>query len=180
MHCSDFCLAWSDACARLDKGGGGCDDYLTTNEGGTRPPDAEGLMIMTTYNTATLTAALMGDDAIDTPAAKKANTRIVRKFLRDELGNGKAVVGKGARYALDYNKRELTALAKKFKAWEAQQEAEKIARAEARAAAANKAPETDIEDDAPIADDEDNADTELEGPTDAELAEMLTEIADED
>lgn len=142
---------------------------------------------MTTYNTSSLTAALMGDDAIDTPAARKANTRIVRKFLRDELGNGKAVVGKGARYSLDYNKRELTALAKKFKAWEAQQEADKIARAEARdAAKAQLAADLEARDAlaerdslAP-ADDEDESDTEVEGPTDAELAEMLTEIADED
>lgn len=148
---------------------------LQRTKGAPPPTTPEGLIIMTTYNTASLTAALMGDDAIDTPAAKKANTRIVRKFLRDELGDGKAVVGKGARYSLDYNKRELTALAKKFKAWEIAQEEAKQARREALEAA--KSPK--VEETAPEGDDttetdiEDDADTEPEGPTDAEIAEMI-------
>src|SRR5690348_14867273 len=136
---------------------------------------------MTTYNTSSLTAALMGDEAIESPAARKANTRTVRKFLRDELGGGKAVVGKGSRYALDYNKRELTALAKKFAAWQKQQEEEKAARAAAREAAMSAKAETPEE---PIADDTDNepegddCDESLdgvEGPSDAEIAAMLSD-----
>jgi hypothetical protein len=135
---------------------------------------------MTTYNTRTLAAAIMGDELVDANA--KSATRTLRKFLRDELGEGKAVVGKGARYSLDYNKRELTALTKKFRAWEiAQQEAaeaRKIALAAAKAPKATITPEepiadeTDIEDDAPEGDDEPMT---LEGPTDDEIAEMLAD-----
>jgi len=135
-------------------------------------------MAKITYTTATLTAALMGDDAIETPSAKKANTRTVRKFLRDELGGGKAVVGKGARYALEYGAPELRAMKKKFAAWEIAQEEAKAARREALEAAKTPATaQTDaIEDDAPetdIADDEDNADEMPEGPSDEEIAEMI-------
>lgn len=122
---------------------------------------------MTTYTTATLAEAIM-------PEAAETNiknaTRTLRKFLRDELGEGKAVVGKGGRYALDYNKRELTALTKRFKAWEIAQEEAKQARREAlEAAKAPKAPETAIEDEAPIEDDA------PEGPSDAEIAAMLSD-----
>lgn len=122
---------------------------------------------MTTYTTATLAEAIM-------PEAAETNiknaTRTLRKFLRDELGEGKAVVGKGGRYALDYNKRELTALTKRFKAWEIAQEEAKQARREAlEAAKAPKAPETAIEDEAPIEDDA------PEGPSDEEIAAMLSD-----
>jgi hypothetical protein len=132
---------------------------------------------MTTYTTATLANEIMPDAA---EKNIKGATRILRKFLRDELGEGKAVVGKGGRYALDYNKRELTALKKKFAAWEIAQEEAKAARAAALEAAkspkAQEVPETDIEDDAP------EGDEALEGPTDEEIAEMLSdddESADE-
>lgn len=139
-------------------------------------------MAGTIYTTATLAAAIMGDDAIETPAAKKANTRTLRKFLRDELGNGRAVVGKGARYSLEYNKREITALKKKFAAWEKAQEEAKIARAEAREAAKAETPEAPEADTTPETDIEDDADEALEGPTDDEIAAMLSddeETADE-
>lgn len=135
-------------------------------------------MAKITYTTATLTATLMGDDAIDTPAAKKANTRTVRKFLRDELGGGKAVVGKGARYALEYGAPELRSMKKKFAAWEIAQEEAKQARREAlEAAKGAKAEEVALddtnEDDAPETDIEDDADEALEGPSDEEIAEMI-------
>lgn len=137
-------------------------------------------MIMTTYNTTSLTAALLGDEAIESPAAKKSNTRTIRKFLRDELGGGKAVVGKGSRYSLDYNKRELTALKKKFTAWEIEQEEAKAARAAALEAA--KAPTEAIilpndengEDEEALRENEES-DNELEGPSDEEIAEMLSD-----
>lgn len=129
---------------------------------------------MTTYNTTTLAAAIMGDEAIETN--RKAATRTLRKFLRDELGEGKAVVGKGGRYALEYNKREINALKKKFAAWEIAQEEAKQARKEALEAA--KGTETDpVEDDAPETDTAPIGDEELNGPTDEEMAAML---ADED
>ena len=134
-------------------------------------------MAKITYTTATLTAALMGDDAIETPSAKKANTRTVRKFLRDELGGGKAVVGKGARYALEYGAPELRAMKKKFAAWEIAQEEAKAARREALEAAktpkADETPEPAETDTTDIADDEDNADEMPEGPSDEEIAEMI-------
>lgn len=136
---------------------------------------------MTTYNTTTLAIAIMGEELVE--ANRKAATRTLRKFLRDELGEGKAVVGKGARYALDYNKRELTALGKKFAAWEIAQEEAKAARAAALEAAkapkADTAPETDIEDDADNTNEGDDADKPLEGPTDEEIAAMLSD-GDED
>jgi hypothetical protein len=123
---------------------------------------------MTVFDTTTLAAAIMGDDAIETN--RKGATRTLRKFLRTDLpAREMTCPGKGGRYALEMNKRELTAMAKRFKAWEAQQEAEKAARAEALTAAkaATAAP-------APIEDEADNA---PEGPSDEEIAEM---IANED
>ena len=141
----------------LTKGGRGCNDYLATNEGATAPHTTKGLIIMTTYSTRTLAAEVLGDEG-------KAATRTLRKFLRDDMGDGKAVVGKGGRYALDMNKRELTALKKRFAAWEKQQEAEKAARAE-KVAAAKSEPEA-VEDDTNDA---------PEGPSDEEIAAMLSE-----
>lgn len=134
---------------------------------------------MTDYSTATLAAAIMGDDAVNDN--RKAATRTLRKFLRDEMGEGKSVVGKGGRYNLTMNKREITAMAKRFRAWEVAQEEAKAARAEALAAL--KAPKASVnavaedavrggssvnaiaEDDAPEAD--------IEGPTDDEIAALL-------
>lgn len=124
---------------------------------------------MTTYTTRTLAEALM-PEAAETNI--KAATRTLRKFLRDELGNGGAVVGKGSRYSLDYNKRELTALGKKLKAWEIAQEEAKAARAAALAALKPEATETDTE---PEGDNDDNADEAAEGPTDEEIAAMLSD-----
>ena len=149
---------------------------LQTKRGGIAPRPREGLMIMTTYNTTTLAIAIMGEELVE--ANRKAATRTLRKFLRDELGEGKAVVGKGARYALDYNKRELTALTKKFAAWEIAQAEAKAARAAALEAA--KTPSAPIADETPETDTDDNADTALEGPTDEEIAAMLSDGDDED
>jgi uncharacterized protein YecE (DUF72 family) len=134
---------------------------------------------MTAYNTRSLAEALIGDDG-------KQATRTTRKFLRDELGGGKAVVGKGGRYNLDYNKRELTALTKKFKAWETAQEAAKIARAAEMAERAKTAgtavilPDDSNGDDADILDENTESDNPATGPTDEEMAEMLAEGDDED
>jgi hypothetical protein len=141
---------------------------------------------MTDYNTTTLAAAIMGDEAIETN--RKSATRTLRKFLRDELGEGKSVVGKGGRYTLTYNKRELTAMTKRFRAWEVAQEEAKAARAEALAAL--KAPKASVN---ALAEDavrggssvnaiilptddtgtEDINDDDIEGPTDDEIAALL-------
>lgn len=134
---------------------------------------------MTQYNTTTLAVAIMGEEAVETN--RKAATRTLRKFLRDELGDGKAVVGKGARYALDYNKRELTALTKKFKAWEIAQEEAKIARREALEAA--KAPKVDKTPESPIEDDADNTDEAGDdemNPDEGDIDAMILEMQEED
>ena len=49
--------------------------------------------------------------------AEKLDTdaRTLRKFLRDDRGEGKAVVGKGKRYQIDA--KEVSGLSKKFAAW---------------------------------------------------------------
>jgi len=125
-------------------------------------------MAGTVYTTRALAEELIGDDS-------KGSTRELRKFLRDDMGQGKAVVGKGGRYALELNKTQVKAMAKRFAAWQAKQEEEKAKRAELR-----NAPKMDNEDntdDAPIEVIEDEAPTELEGPSDEEIAAML---ADED
>lgn len=140
-------------------------------------------MAKITYTTRTLAEALLPDA---TEANPKAATRTLRKFLRDELGEGKAVVGKGGRYALEYGAPELRSLKKKFAAWEIAQEEAKAARAEALAAA--KAPKveadnTPIEDDGVDDDFEPESDEEVEGtegPTDEEIAAMLSDEDDSD
>lgn len=110
---------------------------------------------MTTYTTRTLAEKLIGDDT-------KQATRTLRKFLRDDLGEGKAVVGKGGRYALELKAVELRAMGKRFAAWETAQEEAKIARAAEMKAKAE----------APITDE---ADTEAASPTDEEIAAMLSD-----
>lgn len=139
---------------------------------------------MTAYNTTTLAQAVIGEDAVE--ANKKAATRTLRKFLRDEAveAGGKVgtdTPGKGGRYQIDMNKRELNAMIKRFKAWEIKQEEARKAREAARNAAkvapAVETDTTDIEDDAPITDDEDN---EPNGPSDEEIAAMLSDEDDAD
>lgn len=135
----------------------------------------EGLIIMTTYTTATLAEQIMPEAAENNI---KTATRTLRKFLRDELGEGKAVVGKGGRYALDYNKREITALKKKFAAWEIAQAEAKAARAAALEAA--KTPKPAIEAETDIEDNEPEGDNEAEGPSDEEIAAMLSDDEETD
>lgn len=122
---------------------------------------------MTTYTTSALASELMTDRA---EANLKSATRTLRKFLRDDMGEGKAVVGKGGRYALDLNKTQLKAMAKRFAAWE-------VAQAEAAAARkaaleATKAPKVDPAPAPAVNDAEDDAEG-YEGPSDADIAAML-------
>jgi hypothetical protein len=148
----------------------------------------EGLIKMAkiTYTTRTLAEVLI-DNADDNI---KQATRTLRKFLRDELGEGKAVVGKGGRYALEYGAPEIRTLKKKFAAWEVAQAEAKAARAEALEAAKTVTAQetlpieddTDDEAETDIEDEGDNTDDEANGPTDEEIAEMLSdedEAADE-
>lgn len=97
-----------------------------------------------TYTTRDLANALIGKD-------DKGATREVRKFLRaDTVARGGKVgtdtPGKGGRYTLEFTKRDLNALKKKFIAWQAEQAEAKKARAAALADAMKaKAEEATIE-----------------------------------
>jgi hypothetical protein len=135
-----------------------------------------------TYGTTELAREIMGDEAVD--ENRKAATRTLRKFLRDEMGEGKSVVGKGGRYALELKAAELRNMKKKFAAWEVAQEEAKAARAEALAAA--KAPKaeaiilpTDDEGTEDINDEDLDIEDDIEGPTDDEIAAMLEDDTDE-
>lgn len=125
---------------------------------------------MTTYSTRTLAEAVIGAEAVEANA--KTATRTLRKFLRaDAIAQGGKVgidtPGKGGRYAIDLNKRELTALTKRFKAWEIAEKEAQEARRAALGAKKNETPEPAIEAET------DNADEAPEGPSDAEILEML-------
>lgn len=128
---------------------------------------------MTTYDTRALATAIMGEEKVATNA--KGATRELRKFLRTDFkAREVATPGKGGRYAIDLNKRDLTAMTKRFKVWQEQQAKEAQARRDALAAAKGATP-------APIVDDADSTD-EVEGPSDEELTDidaMIMEIADE-
>jgi hypothetical protein len=140
-------------------------------------PTPKGLIEMAEiYTTSSLAVAIMGEEAVETN--KKAATRTLRKFLRDELGEGKAVVGKGSRYALEMNKREVAAMKKKFAAWEIAQEEAKEARRIALEAIKKPAPAeaiitpTDEGGNEDINDEDEDLDG-IEGPTDEEIAALL-------
>jgi hypothetical protein len=128
---------------------------------------------MTTYTTRTLAEKIMPTDAEENI---KGATRTLRKFLRDTLGEGKAVVGKGGRYALEYNAKEITALKKQFKSWTITQEEEKAKRAalreEINASRALASNEDDTATDEEIIDEGDES---PEGPSDEEIAAMLSD-----
>lgn len=131
------------------------------------------------YGTTELATAIMGEEKV--ADNRKAATRTLRKFLRDEMGEGKSVVGKGGRYALELKAAELRALTKKFAAWEVAQEEAKAARAEALAAL--KAPKVEEAiilptDDEGTEDINDEGDAS-EGPTDEEIAAMLEDLDDD-
>lgn len=121
---------------------------------------------MTAYTTRDLAAALI-DDADDNP---KAAGRTLRKFLRAEaVSNGGAVgvdtPGKGGRYTIELNKRELTAMGKRFAKWAEAEEEAKAARAALKAELATKVP-------APV-EDADEAEDAYEGPSDDDIASLL-------
>ncbi|MGX9924132.1 hypothetical protein ACWIG4_30260 [Streptomyces sp. NPDC002248] len=133
---------------------------------------------MTTYNTADLAAAIIGEDA-----PRKTATRTLRKFLRTDFASRDLrTPGKGGRYSIDLNKRELSAMTNRFKKWESAENDAKAKRAEEKA----KKTETDtapIEDTTPETDNEvieDDEDTTPEGPSDEEIAAMLSDDDIED
>lgn len=90
--------------------------------------------------------------------------RTLRKFLRSDA-SGVESVGKGSRYSLPGSKRELTALRKRFNAWDEARKAPKVTESD-------NTPEVVIEDEAPEVD---NSLDSLEGPTEDELLEELDE-----
>lgn len=150
---------------------------LQRTKGAPPPKYPKGLIIMagTVYDTTTLAAAIMGDDAIE--ANRKGATRTLRKFLREDFGARELQTpGKGGRYAIEMTKPQLRAMTKRFKEWEIAQEEEKAKRAEALAAAKTViTPEEPIADTTPESDIEDDADETPEGPTDEEIAAMLAD-----
>lgn len=127
---------------------------------------------MTTYTTRTLAEKLMPTDAEENI---KGATRTLRKFLRDTLGEGKAVVGKGGRYALEYNAKEITALKKQFKSWTIAQEEEKAKRAALREEINSARAAATVEDDATDEEIIEDGDESPEGPSDEEIAAMLSD-----
>lgn len=133
---------------------------------------------MADYTTRTLAEKIMPTAA---ETNMKSATRTLRKFLRDELGQGKAVVGKGNRYALTYTAKEITALKKKFAAWEIAQAEAQAARREALAAkitpAVESTPEVAETTDEDATDESDN---EPKGPSDEEIAAMLSDAEEID
>lgn len=137
---------------------------------------------MTAYDTTALAAAILGDDAIETN--RKSATRTLRKFLRaDAVAKGGKVgtdtPGKGGRYQIDLNKRDLTAMAKRFKAWQEAEEKAAEARKAARDVATPAAPEAAADADEVMIEAEGEATDEAAGPSDEDLATMLEEIEDE-
>jgi hypothetical protein len=138
---------------------------------------------MTVYNTTDLAVAIMGEEAIETN--KKSATRTLRKFLRDDMGDGKAVVGKGSRYALDLKAAELKAMKKRFAAWEvAQEEAKEARKAALEAIKKPVAPVIEVPaeeaPDAPIEEDEALGIDGIEDPSDDDFEAMLAEAISED
>lgn len=131
---------------------------------------------MATYDTTTLATAIIGEDEVK--ANRKQATRTLRKFLRTDFkAREMQTPGKGGRYSIDLNKRDLNAMMRRFKAWQEAEAKAAEARKEARAPKVEETPA--IVEDAPeeITDDaDDDAD-----PTEADLDAMIAELAtDED
>lgn len=133
---------------------------------------------MTAYDTTTLALAILGDEAVE--ANRKSATRTLRKFLRaDAVAKGGKVgtdtPGKGGRYAIDLNKRDLNSMVKRFKVWQEAEAKAAETRKAARDAAAPKAEEVKVEEPT-IEATEDKATDEVAGPSDEELADMLADL----
>lgn len=134
---------------------------------------------MTTYDTTTLAAAIIGEEKVE--LNRKSATRTLRKFLRDDFkAKELATPGKGGRYSIDLNKRDLTAMTKRFAAWEVAQAEAKAKRDAINAPAAPAEPII-------LTNDEDGTDEEAlaeneasdKGPSDEEIAAMLADVDDE-
>jgi hypothetical protein len=129
---------------------------------------------MTTYTTRDLATEVIGDDS-------KAATRTLRKFLRDRATEAGGTVGvdtpgKGGRYVLDFTKPQLRKLIKDFGTWQVAQEEAKAARAALLAAKGEAIilPTDDSADEEALAANEES-DNGAEGPSDEEIAAMLSD-----
>lgn len=87
------------------------------------------------------------------------DTRTVRKFLRSITPKDEQP-GKGSRWVLEGNKRELTKMRKQFAAWTEELNAKAAAKADAEEPTAEEVEE--IEDEAPDTDPEDGVDIDAE------------------
>lgn len=129
---------------------------------------------MTAYTTRALAIEVIGKD-------DKAATRTLRKFLRDDVTakGGKVGVdtpGKGGRYTLDLTKPQLRKLIKDFAAWQVAQEEAKATRAALLADKSPKVEEEPIEvEEEPIEVESDIEVEAPEGPSDEEIAAMLSD-----
>ena len=133
-------------------------------------------MAKISFTAATLAAELSTDDAQVTP-------KQLRVFLRTPE-SGIAPVGKGGRYSLEMTAAQLRGFKKNFGTWKDAQDAARAARA-AQAAEEKAAKELNVLTVATPADLDLTEVDEVEGPnsadlTDADFAEMLEEIANED
>lgn len=139
---------------------------------------------MTTFTTRTIAEKLLGEDAVEANA--KAATREVRKFLRaDTVAAGGTVgidtPGKGGRYTLELKAPEVKAMAKRFAAWQVAEAEAKAARAalkESLAKGTPAAPACEVDDSTDEEIDDDSTD-EATGPSDEEIAAMLSDDEDE-
>lgn len=141
---------------------------------------------MTAYDTTALATAIIGEDKVT--ANRKSATRTLRKFLRTDFAAREvATPGKGGRYSIDLNKRDLNAMIKRFAAWEIAQAKEAEARRAALAAKGttkvDSTPEAEEASDEVTIEmiDPDLADAsdEAEGPADEDLDAMILELQDE-
>lgn len=141
---------------------------------------------MTAYSTRAIATKLLGEEAVE--ANSKAATREVRKFLRaDTVAKGGTVgvdtPGKGGRYSLELKAAEVKAMAKRFTAWQVAEEKAKAERAALKAAqAATPTIAAPACEDDPSTDEEidDDSTDEVNGPSDAEIAAMLSDEDDTD
>ena len=139
---------------------------------------------MTAYDTTALAVAIIGEEKVTTN--RKSATRTLRKFLRTDFAAREvATPGKGGRYSIDLNKRDLAAMTKRFKAWEIAQAEEQAARRAALAAKQAPAVEAEVKDDEEInidadADTSDEAEEPADEDIDAMILELEAETSDED
>jgi hypothetical protein len=105
----------------------------------------------------------------------KTDARTLRKFLREHLGEGKAVVGQGGRYS--FTKSEVKKMRKAFDAWAAggANTLKTTKKAPTQKEIDRTTEEVDLDDDGEVVDLE-----ELEGPDEDDLDDEDIELLDDE